>query len=75
MLIKYNDHLIYQLYFINKEKIIYIKDLKTVENIDKKTESQFISFNIIIIFYKNINGNILFQKDIIGKIAIFFLNL
>lgn len=39
MLVGHNGHTIYCVYLPDKEKIISIKDLRIVENVDKKTNS------------------------------------
>ena len=40
MLVRYNDHTIYRVYLPDKKKVIQIKDLKIVENADRKADSQ-----------------------------------
>lgn len=50
LFIKYDVYIIYQFYLSNNKKIIYIKDLKIVKNINKKINIWIILYNIVKIF-------------------------
>lgn len=39
MLIGYDGYIIYYVYLLNKKKVIYIKEVKIVENVDRKADS------------------------------------
>ena len=38
MLVRYDSHTIYYVYLLNEEKVICIKNLKIVENTDRKVD-------------------------------------
>lgn len=46
---RYNKNTIYLVYLLDKEKIIYIKDLKIVKNANRKVNSQITFYNIITV--------------------------
>lgn len=50
MLVRYDSHIIYRIYLSDEEKVICIKNLKIMENINTKDNSQLISYNAITIF-------------------------
>lgn len=58
MLVVYDSHTINYIYLYDKENVIYIKDLKIVNNVDEKANSQFTSYNAIIAVQGKITGNI-----------------
>lgn len=47
MLVGYNGHIIYRVYLPDEEKIIQIKDLRIVDNIDRKADSHVTSYDAI----------------------------
>lgn len=60
MLVEYNSYTVYCVYLLNKKIIIKIKDLKIIENINKKANSYFIFYNAITIS-KNYNTSNMLQ--------------
>lgn len=57
MLIGYDGHTIYRVYLSDEEKVIRIKDLKIVENADRKADSQVASYNAITVSQSYIKDN------------------
>ena len=58
MLVEYDGYTIYHVYLPNEEKVICIKDLKIVENVDRKVDSQLTSYNVITTSQDDITSNI-----------------
>lgn len=54
----YNEGIIYRVYLYDKGKVIKIKDLKIIENADKKEDSQVHSFDTIISLEYSPNNHI-----------------
>lgn len=65
MLVRYKSHTIYHVYLIDKKKVCCIKNLKIVENADKKADSQLNFYNAIIKL----------QDDFINNIFILFFHI
>ena len=58
MLVGYDGHIIYRVYLLDEKKVICIKDLKIVENTNRKVDSQLTSYNIITASQDDIISNI-----------------